>query len=365
MSAVQHRVIGNTGVQLPPIVFGTSCLGNLYEVVADDVKAAICRNWFSAVPCPVALDSAGKYGAGMALEVMGRNLRALKIKPEQVVISNKLGWYQIPLRGTEPTFEPGAWAGLTHDAEQRISREGIAACWEQGCELLGGYVPQMVSVHDPDEYLAAAKSQPEREQRRGEILDAYEVLFQLKLVGQTKAVGIGSKDWRVIRDLARDISFDWVMLACSFTILEHPPELLEFIAELNQRGVFIINSAVFHAGFLTGGKFFDYRVLSPDNKDDAPLFVWREKFFALCQKHDVAPAAACVQFSMSAPGIFSVALNTGNPKRIAENAAMATTRLPDAFWRELKSAGLISAGYPYLGRTSEKHHDCPGGTKRE
>src|SRR5580765_2919192 len=256
---MQHRELGKTGLRLPPIIFGTSCLGNLYEVVADDVKSAIAREWFKCVPCPVALDSAGKYGAGMALEVMGRNLRALNIKPEHVVISNKLGWYQTPLRGAEPTFEPGAWAGLTHDAEQRISREGIAACWKQGCELLGGFVPQMVSVHDPDEYLAAVRTPEERARRRQDILDAYEVLFDLKQSGQTKAVGIGSKDWKVIRDLARDISFDWVMLACSFTILQHPPELLDFIADLNTRGVFIINSAVFHAGFLTGGKFFDYR----------------------------------------------------------------------------------------------------------
>src|SRR5882672_4668773 len=170
MFAMQHRSVGNTGVQLPPIIFGTSCLGNLYEVVPDNVKTAIAREWFNCVPCPVALDSAGKYGAGMALEALGRNLRAMNVAPEQVVISNKLGWYQTPLRGTEPTFEPGAWAGLTHDAEHRISHEGIAACWEQGCDLLGGYVPQMVSVHDPDEYLAAARAPEEKARRKQDIL---------------------------------------------------------------------------------------------------------------------------------------------------------------------------------------------------
>lgn len=349
MMPMQHRAIGSTQIQLPPIIFGTSCLGNLYEVVSDEVKSSICRNWFSVVPCPVALDSAGKYGAGMALEVMGRNLQALGIKSGQVVISNKLGWYQTTMRGPEPTFEPGAWAGLTHDAEQRISHEGILACWQQGRELLNGYVPQMVSVHDPDEYLAAAKTPAEKGRHRQDILDAYDLLFALKKSGETQAVGIGSKDWRVIRDLARDIPFDWVMLACSFTILEHSRELLDFIAELNKRGVFIINSAVFHAGFLTGGKFFDYRVLSQQNPDDAKLFAWREKFFALCKKHDVTPATACVQFGMSAPGIFSVALNTGNPKRIVENAAMTTAKLPPEFWREMKTTGLIRADYAYLG----------------
>ena len=51
---------------------------------------------------------------------------------------------------------------LKHDAIQKISYEGMMECFEQGNELLGGYVPQMVSVHDPDEYLAMAKNERSR-----------------------------------------------------------------------------------------------------------------------------------------------------------------------------------------------------------
>jgi D-threo-aldose 1-dehydrogenase len=347
-STIPHNPIGTTGACLPPIVFGTSCLGNLYEVVPDDTKAAIARNWFANVSAPVALDSAGKYGAGMALECIGKNLKTLGVRQEEVQISNKLGWHGIPLKGDEPTFEKGVWKGLTHDAEQRISRTGILECWEQGCELLDGYVPSLVSVHDPDEYLAAAGDETRRLKRRDDILEAYESLFRLKKSGQTKAVGVGSKDWRVIQDLSRDIDFDWVMFACSFTIMHHPRELLDFIALLNARGVFIINSAVFHAGFLTGGRFFDYRPVSRENKADAPLFHWRDRFERTCAKHGVSPALACVQFGMSAPGIKAVSLNTGNPARIAENVALATSTLPRAFWSDMKQQGLIGADYPHL-----------------
>jgi len=53
-------------------------------------------------------DSAGKYGAGLALEVLGQCLEELNVPPEKVVISNKLAWKRIPLpEGAEPTFEPG------------------------------------------------------------------------------------------------------------------------------------------------------------------------------------------------------------------------------------------------------------------
>jgi len=339
---------GDEKLTLPPIIFGTSCLGNLYAAVPEATKARIADNWLRYSPSPITLDSAGKYGAGMALETMGRNLKRLGVRQEKVLISNKLGWFRVPLKGPEPTFEKGVWEALTHDAEQRISRQGILECWEQGCELLGDYKPQLLSVHDPDEYLAGAGDPTARERRLKDIREAYESLFELKARGEARAIGIGSKDWRVIRELARDIHFDWVMLACSFTILQHPPELLEFIEELRRAGTLIINSAVFHAGFLTGGKFFDYRVLSPDSATDAPLFAWRERFMEVCRRHAVKPAAACVQFGLSAPGIRAVALNTGNPERIQENVEFATLRLAPEFWAEIRREGLISAAYPHL-----------------
>jgi D-threo-aldose 1-dehydrogenase len=332
--------------QLPPVVFGTSCLGNLYEVVPDETKAAICRNWFTAAPGPVALDTAGKYGAGLALEVMGRQLRAQGIAPDDVLISNKLGWYRTPLRGREPTFEQGVWFGLDHDAEQRISRSGILACWQQGGELLGGYTPQLVSVHDPDEYLRAAHSPADRARRLDDIREAYQALFELKAAGQTQAVGIGAKDWTVIRELAGEIPFDWVMLACSLTVYHHPPELMSFLGELEARSVGVINSAVFHAGFLTGGRHFDYRVPSREDPADAPLFAWRERFFALCREHNVSPAAACVRFGFAAPAVRAVALNTARPERVAENASLAQATVPPAFWGALQEQGLIRPDFP-------------------
>src|SRR5262245_40542815 len=118
---VVRRPLGNTGLAVPPVIFGTSCLGNLYERVADENKLAIISEIIRHAPAPAVFDSAGKYGAGLALEVLGAGLRQLGVAPSQVVISNKLGWYRVPLRGPEPTFERGVWAGLAHDAESRIS----------------------------------------------------------------------------------------------------------------------------------------------------------------------------------------------------------------------------------------------------
>jgi len=345
-SASAAGPFGNTGLRLPRVIFGTSCLGNLYQVVPKETKESLIAEMVRHGPAPVVLDCAGKYGAGLALESIGRCLRKLEVSPEQVVISNKLGWYRVPLRGAEPTFETGVWAGLSHDAESRISHDGILACFEQGLSLLGsGYSTQLVSLHDPDEFLAAASGPAERADRLQKVLEAYSALFELKRQGLVRSVGIGSKDWRVIREIAGLVELDWVMLACSLTVYSHPRELLGFIEELRLRGVGIINSAVFNAGFLTGGKWFNYR--QPEPRREAALFTWREQFLSLCRRHGIDPATVCVQFGLELPGIHAVALNTERPERIRANVDSTHFKVPPEFWSALKDAALIERALPH------------------
>ena len=118
----------------------------------------------------------------------------------------------------------------------------------------------------------------------------------------------------MIERIARDVDLDWVMFANSMTIFRHPPELLAFMDTLHKKGVGIINSAVFNAGFLTGGRYFDYKPIKPDTAENQRIFKWRDDFFALCRKYGVEPAAACVHFAMSPPGVTAVSLNTSNPR---------------------------------------------------
>ena len=329
-------------LKLPPVVFGTSGLGNLYVALDEDVKTRIVEACIRESGGRVIFDSAGKYGAGLALESLGRALKRLGIAPGNVVISNKLGWLRSPLAGKEPTFEPGVWKGLEHDAVQKIGYDGMLECFEQGNELLGGYLPQMVSVHDPDEYLAAAGNDREEQVRRYEdILDAYEALFDLKRQGRVAAIGVGAKDWRVIKRLVRDVPLDWVMFANSMTLKSHPWELAYLIKELADRDVKVINSAVFNSGFLVGSDYYDYRPMRRGDPVADRLFRWRDEFFAVCDEFSVAPAAACVQFALSVPGVCSIALQSSEPDRVKENLDMAAMPLPEEFWQALRERDLI------------------------
>jgi D-threo-aldose 1-dehydrogenase len=349
MKLKSKRELGQTGIQVPQVIYGTSYLGNLYRELPYQRKLELMEGWFLCTEKPVVIDTAGKYGAGMALEVIGKGLAGLEIDPADVVISNKLGWYRIPLKGAEPAFEPGAWAGLDHDCIQTFGYGGIMECFEQGEQLLGGrYHAELVSVHDPDEYLLLASDPSDRDRRMLDILDSYRALFDLKNEGKVKAVGVGSKDWSVIKELYAHVPFDWVMFANSFTVLSHSREIVNFMDRLDGDGVGIINSALFHGGFLTGGDKFDYREVDPSSEKGKYLLAWRKRFHSLCAEYGITPGDAAMQFGLSHPAIVSVALNTSKPEKMKQNVETLMGRVPSSFWQAMKQEGLMDPDYKYL-----------------
>ena len=340
------RPLGDTGLEVPPITFGTSALGNLYTELDPNTKVQIIEESLLHSQPVAVFDSAGKYGAGLALEALGKGLKHLEAVTPQVIISNKLGWLRKPLVGAEPLFEPGVWKGLKNDAFQQISYEGILRCFEEGNELLQGVVPQLVSVHDPDEYLAQARSPAEREEKFENILDAYRALEDLKAQGKVMGIGVGAKDWKVIPEIYEQVKLDWVMFANSATLISHPKDLLEFMGKLQADRVGIFNSAVFQSGFLVGGDYYDYQLIRPDTAENKKRFRWRDAFFEFCREWEVTPAHACVQFALNLPGVSSVALSTTDPSKVKRNVALTQTPLPQDFWNELKNRQLIRQNSP-------------------
>lgn len=329
-------------IELPSVIYGTSCLGNLYKATSYENKLAIVKACLDNVPGEFAVfDSAGKYGAGLALVNLAKCLKDLKIPSEKVVISNKLGWYQTKLTTPEPTFEPGVWKDLTHDAIQYISYDGIIKCFEQGNELLAPYQAQMVSIHDPDEYLAAAKDKADTVKRHADIIEAYKALNELKKQGKVNSVGIGSKDWRVIELISKNVQLDWVMIANSLTVHSHPKELIDFVTELHQKNITIINSAVFNGGFLVGSDYYNYQLVDKNSQEGKALYQWREKFYGLCSRYDLLPAEACFNFGFNIPGVSSISLNTTKPENVKKNVAMATKKIANSFWDAMEAEGLL------------------------
>jgi D-threo-aldose 1-dehydrogenase len=345
MSTVVNASAINKNTPLPPVIFGTSGLGNLYEVVPYETKLEIIRQSVTHAPGLPMFDTAGKYGAGLALEVLGKCLKELNVPKDGVIISNKLGWYQTELTTPEPTFEKGIWKDMKNDAVQKISYKGIIECFEQGNELLGDYDSQMSSIHDPDEYLAAATDAKDEAKRYNDILEAYAALNELKQKGKIVSIGVGAKNWKSIERISKDVKLDWVMIANSLSVKSHPKDLLNFVQQLHKQDTVIINSAVFNGGVLVGRDFYNYVMVDKNTPEGKALYDWREQFFALCNAFNILPAEACFNFGFNIPGVDSVAVSTVVPEKVRRNIEMATKKIPVEFWKAMKERGLLEEHY--------------------
>jgi D-threo-aldose 1-dehydrogenase len=187
----------------------------------------------------VTFDCAGKYGAGLALETLGKILTDLHISSKRIKISNKLGWRRKPLLPgqIEPTFERNIWKNLQHDAVLDISYDGIMNAYHEGNELLGNYYKAtLVSIHDPDEYLHNAIDESDLLERMTQLSEAYRALFELKSSGEVESVGVGSKDYKIIQYISNKYPLDWVMTACNLTPFIHPSPHLVTLQSLSRRG---------------------------------------------------------------------------------------------------------------------------------
>jgi D-threo-aldose 1-dehydrogenase len=294
--ATQRLPLGDSGLDVPPIVFGTAALANLPYVIPEQRKLEICAAWFQNIAPPVFVDVAYSDGEGIALELLGRMLRRLDIAGEEVVVH------------------------LTAKADQ------LADDWDKSCRLLGTeYTPKLISLRDANE-------------------NAWRAAHELKVAGSVRGLGVIATDLGALNSFTP--SADWALLTRGFTLLRHSADVLSSMETLAAQQIPIIVSGVFDGGFLVGSNRLDGRRLNGDDPAHRSRLAWRSAFAALCHGHGVAPAQTCIQFVLAAPGVVAVQLDSSRPERVAENVEFVQRKVPDAFWASMKEEGLLAADYP-------------------
>ena len=67
---------------------------------------------------------------------------------------------------------------------------------------------------------------------------------------------------------------------------------------------------------------------------------------AVCARHDVALAAAAIQFPLHHPAVASVVTGMRSAAEATANLAHCRAEIPRQFWDELKTLGLIDRAAP-------------------
>lgn len=307
---MKRRTIGQTGIEVTEICFGTSGLGNMPDTYGYEVGDERARATIRAIldgPANI-LDTSNNYGLGQSEARIGAVIRERGGLPEGFVISTKL--------------DRDSDSGRFDAARARRSLE-------ESLERLGVDRVQLLHLHDPEHARDLGEATGP-----GGALDA---LFKMKEEGLADAVGLAMGRIDVMLPILRERSFDALISHNRYTLLNRSADAM--FDHAAQNGIAVLNAAPYASGVLAKGSVAMPRITYQE-ASEAELEPVR-RIEAACARHGVAVGAAALQFSMRDPRITATIVGVSKPERVAETLEWAAADVPDALWEELE--GLTSS----------------------
>ena len=304
MDNLQRVQLGKTKLQVTPICFGTSALGDMPDTYGYEVDEARAKETLQAIfSGPVNfLDTSNNYGFGRSEERIGRALRNLGGVPEGFVLATKI----------DRDMETGRLdaARVRQSVEESLTRLGLDS------------VP-LLHLHDPEH----ARDISEIIQDGG----AVDELFKLKEEGIAQAVGLAMGRVDIMWPILFSAPFDALISHNRYTLLNRSADAM--FEQAHERGIAILNAAPYAGGVLAKGSVAMPRVTyQPANAEKlAPVKAIED----ICSRHGVAPGALALQFSMRYKRITSTIVGVTKPDRITQTLDWAKEDIPEACWQEI------------------------------
>jgi D-threo-aldose 1-dehydrogenase len=159
---------------------------------------------------------------------------------------------------------------------------------------------------------------------------------------------VGVNEIEACLDVMAEARLDAVLLAGRYTLLEQHA-LDEVLPACARSGASLIvggryNSGILATGTRQGGPVhYDYAPASPE------LIARVAAMEAVADRHDVALAAAALQFPLAHPQVASVIPGLDSADRVSETLDLYRAPIPDGFWVDLKAEGLLRDDTPVPG----------------
>ena len=300
---MDRRGIGETGLALTPLSFGSSGLGDMPDTYGYKVDADRAHATVSAIldgPANM-LDTSNNYGMGRSEARIGDVLRTHDV-PAGFVIATKLDRDMVTGR-----FDA---ARVRQSLEESLERLGIDT------------VP-LLHFHDPEH----ARDLEEITRKNG----AIDELFKLKDEGLCQAVGLAMGRLDIMEPILAAHPFDALISHNRYTLLNRSADRM--FNDAHARGIAIINAAPYAGGVLAKGSAEMPRITYQEASAEALATV--RTIEAICAEHNVAPGAVALQFSMRDARITSTLVGVSKPERVAQTLSWAAADIPQAVWDAL------------------------------
>src|SRR5215469_2585226 len=335
MSIMPRRALARTGLKVSILGFGTAPLGDIY-LQLDDRKAiaTVERAFESGINL---LDTSPLYGHGLAEHRSGTALR--RVARKDIVVCTKVGRWIDPFHGRGDGS--GFVGGQPHRAVIDYSYDGTMRSVEQSLLRLGTDRLDLLLIHDVDIWTHGAAAIESRFCQA--MSGAYVALDKLRAEGTVRGIGVGVNEAEMCVRFAQAGSFDTMLLAGRYSLLEQPA-LAEFLPLAQQQGMGVMLGGVFNSGILATGAVRGAKY----NYQDAPPEILAKvtHIERVCAAHGVALPTAALQFALGHPAVASVVLGAQSPQEVERNTAALGSQVPAALWSDLKAEHLLDAQAP-------------------
>lgn len=338
---IRTRRLGQTGLALSELGFGTVPLGNGFRPI-DDAQA------HGALAAALAaglsyVDTAPYYGFGLSERRVGDVLRGRS----GFVLSTKVGRLLDPAPQIKDAAGRGLFfSSLPFEPRYDYSYDGVMRSYEDSLQRLGLAHVDILLIHDIGALTHGDRHGEMFEQLMGG--GGLRALEQLRTAGAVTAIGVGVNEVEVCLELMRRARIDLILLAGRYTLLEQE-SLDELFPICKKNQVQIVVGGPYNSGILATGTRGTGTL--HHNYGAAPQeIVTRVRALEhICDRYGVPLAAAALQFPLAHPQVVSVIPGLESAERVAETVGLYNTRIPSEFWGALRSAGYLREDAPVPG----------------
>jgi D-threo-aldose 1-dehydrogenase len=240
-----------------------------------------------------------------------------------------------------PDDASGFVGGQPHRAVFDYSYDGTMRSVEQSLLRLGTDRLDLLLIHDVDVWTHGRDAIEERFREAME--GAYVALDRLRGEGVVKGIGIGVNEADMCVRFAKAGTFDTMLLAGRYSLLEQPA-LAEFLPLALEQGIGVMLGGVFNSGILATGAVsgakYNYRDAPPEILDRV------SRIERVCAAHNAPLPTAALHFALGHPAVASLVLGGVTPQEVERNVAALSSKVPAALWSDLKAAHLLDASAP-------------------
>jgi D-threo-aldose 1-dehydrogenase len=321
-----------------PFGLGGVPFGNEFAYVTDEVAyATIKAAWDAGVRY---FDTSPWYGLGLAERRLGTFLH--EQTRSGYVLSSKVGKLLTASRDNNAK-EYFPFTPSPNNLRYDYTADGVKRSIEDSLQRLGVDALDLVFVHDlsPDNpWLPGPWEEQFEIARKG----AFPALGKMRDEGVIKGWGLGVNSPEPILKLMEVADANVCLLARQYSLIDHKNALHQVFPKARERGMAFVVGSSLNAGFISGSARFNYG--KENYRIPAEAIEKRERLRAVAARHGIDLRTAALQFSSAPDVAAALVVGCADPQQVLADYTSLETKIPPAFWSDLRSEGLIETDAP-------------------